>query len=184
MDYTMEGFSISLPEEWKAADISQEGMAGVLKLIEGLDSPLTEEILETLLSGEIASMGMDGSIKFFARDASPEASGNAMVSVLKQSLPLPVGGSVLCMFLPAILEKAGLEVVNSQCGLELNGMQGGMFETRVILRETPYRQQLYYYMDGSEVWILLSGVGETEWTKYEPILTDIAESFEAGTATP
>ena len=57
---------------WKAADISQEGMAGVLKLIEGMDSPLTEEILETLLSGEIASMGMDGSIKFFARDASPE----------------------------------------------------------------------------------------------------------------
>ena len=75
-------------------------------------------------------------------------------------------------------------MVNSQCGLELNGMEGGMFETRVSLRETPYRQQLYYYMDGNEAWILLSGVGEAEWAKYEPILTDIAESFEAGTAAP
>ena len=182
---TVDGFSIALPEGWEAVDIGEEGLASVLTLVEGLDGPLGETILEMLSSsGDMASIGMTGALKFVARDASPEASGNAMAAVLNQSLPFPMGGSMLCMFLPTILEKAGLVVVDSQCGLELNGMEGGMFETQVNFGETPYRQQLYYYMDGGEVWILLSGVEEAAWETYRPVIADIAKSFKVGTAAP
>jgi len=183
IDYTLDGFNISLPEEWKAVDIDKEGLAGILTLVEGLDNPLGKIIQDMISSGEMASMGMDGSIKFFARDPGTEASGNAMAAVINQSLPFPMGSSTLCMFLPAIFEKASLEVIDSRCGLEVNGVQGGMFETKAKFGETSYRQYLYFYLDGTDVWILLSGVEEAEWDKYAPIFTDIAESFEIGPVT-
>ena len=180
VEYPAGNFSISLPAEWQAVDVDKEGMEKVFQLVEGLDSPLAEEILETMLSGDMASMDMADSMKFWAMDAGPEASGNATVNVLMQSLPIPMGSSMLCRYMPRFLEQMGFTVEESECGLERSGLDGGRFETTAKLGETEFRLDMYFYVNKGDVWILSLGVEETRWPKYETVFTEIEESFEAG----
>ena len=100
------------------------------------------------------SFTMKPELQFFALDGGTEAKGNAAAMVMKMTLPMKVGSSMLCSFMPQYFGQMGFTIVDSVCGLQHNGYDGGFFDTDAKFGEKAFRQHMFFLLDGADMWML------------------------------
>ena len=183
-DYRLDGFTLSLPPGWETFEVEGEDMDAVVTMLEGLDDPAAQTMLE--MAASMSSEGLAGievtpQARFFAR----EAGGHGMAGVLSLRLPIAMGSNVVCSLMPAFFSQTGLSVLDRDCSMERNGLGGGRFKTSGRMGGIDSRQSMVFYLDGVDLWILLVAVEEDLREEYEAALNAIADSFgvegEAGT---
>ncbi len=171
-EYSTSGFHITLPARWEAIDIDQEGVDALWEMIEGMETDWADAA-QAMFSSEEMLEAFD----LWAIDTEPAGLGYAVVTVLSQVLPYPIEPDGLCMMMPATYEQMGIEMVDSDCTLEINGIGAARFVVRLEVEGMVMKQVQFCYLSGTDMWVLSMGVDETAWSEYEPILFGIAESF-------
>jgi len=171
-EYTVSGFRIALPEQWEVIDIDREGMDAILTLTRGLNTEWAQNTAAML-----TSEGMQEMMKLWAMDTEPAGTGYANVNVVFQSMPFNVKIDDLCVQMDTAYQQMGITLLNSECGLEINGLDVGRFDVQVGVGAFAIKQYQYVYADGRNMWSVSLGVDETQWPKYTYTFVTIAESF-------
>ncbi len=174
-EYSMGGFHISLPARWEVIDIDKEGVDALWEIIEGLETEWAETA-RAMYNSEAMLEAFD----LWAIDYQLAGLGFAVATVLSQELPYAIEAESLCMMMLATYEQMGIEVVDSDCTLEVNGIGAARFVIQIEVEGMVMKQVQYCYLSGTDMWVLSMGVDETAWTEYGPIFIEIAESFRIG----
>jgi hypothetical protein len=172
IEYSTSGFHITLPAQWEVVDINQEGVEALWEVIEGLETEWAEAA-QAMYSSEAMLEAFD----LWAIDSAPTNFGFAVAAVMSQEFPYPIAAKDLCTLMPSTYEQMGIEMVDSDCSLEINGINTARFIVRIEVEGMVMKQVQYCYLSGTDMWVLTMGVVETEWMEYEPVLFGIAESF-------
>lgn len=171
-DHAASGFHIALPERWESLAIEEEGIEAILNSLEGINTEWARNI--TLM---FSSEAIQEAMKFFAMDSEPAGIGFATVNATYQPLAFPIKVDDLCTIMPSVYEQLGVEMIEAECGLEINELDAARFTSRFQMGALAVKQYQYVYVQENSTWTLTLGVDETEWSAYEPIFVTIAESF-------
>lgn len=171
-DHAASGFHIALPERWESVDVEERGIEAIWNLLEGTNTEWARNIT-TMVSAE----AMQEMIKFWAMDSEPAGIGYATISITFLSQPFPIKVDDLCTQMPLLYEQIGFELVDADCGLEINDLDAARFVIRLRMGSLAVKQYQYVYVREGDIWTLTLAVDETEWSEYEPIFATIAESF-------
>jgi hypothetical protein len=152
--------------------VGQEGLEAILALVENLDSEWAQSI-----SGMISAEAMQEALRMWVMDPEPAGVGYATVNISYQQQPFSVRTNMLIIQLEAAYEQMGIEVVSSESGLEINGLDAGRIGIRLMMGPFGIQQYQYLYVLDTDLWIVTMAVDENEWETYEPIFVQIAESF-------
>jgi len=175
-DVRQEGFRLSLPPGWETFEVEGQDLDGVVTMLEGLDDPAAQAMLEmaaSMSSEGLAGIEVNPQARFFAR----EAGGHGMLGVLSLRLPIDMGSSVVCSLMPAFFSQTGLIVLDRDCRLERNGLGGGRFMTSGRVGGMDSRQSMVFYLDGVDLWILLAVMQEDSREGSDAALDAITASF-------
>jgi hypothetical protein len=175
--HTASGFYLALPEKWKSVNVDQEGIEPILTMIKGLNPVWTQDIARTVSPKDIQD-----AMKFWAMGTEPAGIGYATITVLSISMPLNGSNQDLCVEITASYKQMDIEVLDTECGLEINKMD----VVRLKMRSGPIASisYQYFYLQGNKSWILSLSVDETNWAKYQSTFETVAESFMVGEFTP
>jgi hypothetical protein len=172
LEYFVSGFYISLPTRWEVIDIDKEGVDALWEFIAGLETDWADAAQAMFSSEEILE-----AFDLWAIDSQSSGDSYAVATVLSQELPGPLAAGDLCMVMPATYDQMGIEMVDSDCTLTINGIGAARFVVRLEVEGMPLKQAQYCYISGTDMWVLSMGVSEAEWPEYESILSGIGESF-------
>jgi hypothetical protein len=153
-------------------DVGEEGIETILNSLEGMSTEWAQSIT-TMFSAK----AMRDMTEFWAIDSKPAGIGYATVYITHQSQPFPVTIDVLCALMPSMLEQMGIELVHTECGLTVNGLDAARFVTSLPADSMTLEQYQYAYLREGNIWTLALTVDETAWSEYEPTFAAIAESF-------
>jgi len=173
LEYAIDDFHIALPGGWVTVDMTEEAIESLLGMLEVLDTEWAQEIAPMISSADVGEM-----VRFWA--FAPEMVGSSIpnVNVIRQELPFPIATDDLVTQLEFTYEQMAIEVVETETGLEINGLEAAQLTLRTPISETIVAQQAQYvYTQGNTSWILSFTVDEVGWQDYEPIFTQIAEGF-------
>ena len=158
-------------------------MDALIKTIEELKDPTAQFMLEMMEEmstggmGGMGSMGVTPKVRLFARDAAAGVTTHAMANIMSMTLPVSLSSDTLCSMMPVFFSQMGFTVEEKQCGLLHEGLEGGRFTTLGKIGETDFRQYMYFYLSGKELWIVSLGVEDAAWAAFEPTFGEVAESF-------
>ena len=175
-DVRQDGFRLSLPPGWETFDVEGQDLDGVVTMLEGLDDPAAQAMLEmaaSMSSEGLAGIEVNPQARFFAR----EAGGHGMAGVLSVRLPIDMGSNVVCSLMPGFFSQTGLSVLERDCRMERNGLGGGRFMTSGRMGGVDSRQSMVFYLDGVDLWILLAVMEEDSREDAGALLNAIAASF-------
>jgi hypothetical protein len=171
-DYSVSDFSIGLPEGWEAVDVDREGVEMILNVLTNLDTDWAQNTAEMFSAEEMEEM-----LKFWAMDMAPAGLGYASVNVMFQSLPFPIKVSDMCAEMPSAYNQMGIELLDMNCDLEINGLDAAQFMTILHSGFGSVQQYQYLFLSGRNMWSLTLAVDETEWRDYKSVFETIAETF-------
>lgn len=177
--YSTNGFSLGLPDRWEAIDIDKEGIEAVLNILENLNTYWARNA-----SARFTSEAVQNMMKFWAMDSEPAGIGYASTNVTYQSLPYSLTSQALCQQMPAVYKQMGIELLDAECGLEINGLEASRFTIHLVTGPFAVRQNQYVYMKGREMWSLTLAVDETLWEDYEDTFKAIAHTFTTDANDP
>ena len=172
LEYTVSGFHIALPEQWEIIDIDKEGIDTILNLLRGLNNQWAQST-----AAMFSSEAMQEMMKLWAMDTKPAGIGYASVNVAFRSMPFVVESDDLCVQMASAYQQVGITLLDSECGLEINGLDVGQFEIQIGIGAFAIKQYQYVYVQGRKMWTLTLAVDETQWSKYTSTFVTIAESF-------
>jgi hypothetical protein len=152
----VSGFHLSLPERWRAVDIDGEGAQAMLDMLETLDTDWARNTA-ALFSAETIQQTM----KFWAMDSEPAGVGYATLNVTQQAMPFPMVIDDLCAQLQSAYEQLGAEVFAAECGLRINGLDGGRSTTQLTMGLLAIKEYQYSYVRERSLWAVTLGVDET-----------------------
>jgi hypothetical protein len=167
-EFSTDSMSIMLPDDWMSFDLDEESMGAIMTLLEEVDPEMAASVGATLSSGEMQDMG-----EFWAMDSKGVANAN----LVKQLMPMQVESSLLCMMMPDAYQQMGMEVTNSRCGLNINGMDSALFEIETSVGSIVMSQHQYIYLDNLDMWILTLSVDKSQKNEYQPVFESIAQTF-------
>jgi hypothetical protein len=167
-EFSTDNMSIMLPDDWMSFDLDEESMGAILTLLEEVDPEMAASVGPTLSSGEMQDMG-----EFWAMDSKGVANAN----LVRQLMPMQVESSLLCMMMPEAYQQMGMNVTNSRCGLNVNGMDSALFEIETSVGAIVMSQYQYIYLDNLDMWILTLSVDKSQKNEYRPIFESIAQTF-------
>ena len=170
-EHTSVEFAIGLPEQWEVVDIDQEGMSALMSLLSEYDPAWAELIGSTYENGTAAPYLL------WAMDTEKVENGYANVNIVKETLPFAAPISMMCSELDDQYAQAGINVIESDCSLEINNIPAARYIMSMSLGSMPMQMVQYLIMNGKDAWVLSFGVEEPGWLYYEPIFEDIAETF-------
>ena len=171
-EHPVSDFYIALPEQWDVIDIDREGIDAIQNILRGLDTQWAQTT-----TAMFSSEAMQEMMKLWAMDTKPAGAGYASANVVFQSMPYIVNSDDLCVQMPSAYKQMDITLLDSECGLEINGLDVGRFETRIGIGAFAVKQYQYVYVDGRKMWTLTLGVDATQWSKYTSTFVTIAESF-------
>jgi hypothetical protein len=171
IEHTSDAFSIGLPEDWEVVDIDQEGMDAMMDLIAGFDSSWAETIESTYGSGSVSPP------VFFAMDTKMVGLGYPNVNINKETLPMQLPLSSLCPELELIYDQMGLDIIEGDCTLTINGLDAAKYKIEMTIGTIKTQQYQYLYMNGKDFWSINFTVDESGWSEYEPLFVDVANTF-------
>lgn len=177
--YSTNGFSLGLPERWEAIDIDKEGIEAVLNTLQSLNTEWARNASAMFTSEAVQNM-----MKFWAMNPEPAGIGYASTNVNYQSLPYSLNSSAVCQQMPAIYKQMGIELLDFECGLLINGLDVARFTIHLQTGPFTVRQNQYVYVKGREMWSLTLAVDETLWGDYEDTFEAIARTFTTNPNDP
>jgi len=178
-EHASGGFSVALPERWKVVDVKEEGIDAVWDLLEGVDTEWARTATAMLSAERMKEM-----IQFWAMDSEPAGFGYAIAIVMRQDIPFPMSAEDLCVQMPAAYEQLGVDLVDTECGLTINGLDAVRFMVRLPVGALAVKESQYVFVGEDTLWTLTFGVDETKWSEYEPTFATAAESFRITGAVP
>ncbi len=170
--YTTAEFTLALPERWQVIDVGREGIEAILDLVKNLNADWAQSVTQ-MLSAE----AMQEALRLWAMDTQPAGVGYATANISYQQQPFAMRVEPLLIQLENAYKQFGLQVLSTQAGLEINGLEAGRLAVRVTVGPFAIKQYQYLYAQGKDLWILTLAVDETAWESYEPVFTEIAGSF-------
>lgn len=165
VEYDTGEFRVALPEQWEVIDVGQEGIEAILGLVENLDNEWAQSI-----SGMISAEAMQEALRMWAMDPEPAGVGFATANISYQQQPFSMRTNMLIIQLEAAYEQMGFEVVSSDSGLEINGLDAGRIGVRLAMRPFGVQQYQYLYARDTDLWIVSLAVDETVWEITGPSL--------------
>jgi len=172
LEYATGEFRLALPERWQVVDVTQEGIEAILDLVKNLNTDWAQNITQ-MISAET----MQKALRLWAMDPEPAGIGYATANVILQEQPFPMRATSLLTQLESAYKQFGLEVLSSEGGLEINGLEAGHIVLRLAMGPFAVQEDQYLYVRGKEAWMVTLAVDETAWESYEPIFDEIAHSF-------
>ena len=125
----------------------------------------------------ISAEAMQEALRMWAMDPEPAGVGFATVNVSHQQQPFSMRTNMLIIQLETAYEQMGFEVLSSDSGLEINGLDAGRIGVRLAMGPFGIQQYQYIYVRDTDLWIVTLAVDENVWETYEPIFVQIGESF-------
>ena len=163
---------MALPKRWEAIDIDEEGIDALLDAIESLDTEWAENTAAVLSSETMVEY-----LKFWARDTEMAGMGFATVQVAQQRMVYRVDAETVVGQLEAAFESMGIEVLDVETGLEINGVDAARIDIRAGTGFGLARQSQYVFVQGRNLTIMGCTADESAWSEYEPIFEDIVGTF-------
>jgi hypothetical protein len=170
--HSASDFHIALPERWQAVNVDEEGFDALWRMMEGVNTEWAQNIT-ALFSSETARE----LIKFWAMDTEPAGFGYATVNISFQAQFYPIKVEDLCVQMPDYYEQIGIELVEADCHLEINRLDGIRLTTLISVGNIVSKGYQYIFVRGTDMWIITFALEESEWEEYEPTFVKIAESF-------
>lgn len=164
-------FSISVPESWEAIDITQEGMSALMNLMSEYDPAWADVIGSSYENGNATPP------LFWAMDTEKIETGYANVNLIKETLPIEVPMSLLCSELESQYAQLGVNIIESDCSLEINELPAARFTLSMPFGSMSMQEYQYLFMNGSDFWALTFAVEEAGWSNYKTVFEEIAETF-------
>jgi hypothetical protein len=172
MEYSAAGFHIALPERWEVVDLDEEGVEALIAVLENLGTEWAQNV-SSMMSAE----AIQESMKLWAMDPVPAGIGFATINVQHQVQPFAIEPDVMLAQLEVVYEQMGIEMVGSESGMDINGLEAIRAEIRAPVGPMAVKQFQYVYIQGRDLWSVTLAVDENEWSAYEPVFVQIAESF-------
>jgi hypothetical protein len=171
-DHAASGFHIALPERWEVVDVEESGVEAIWNLLEGLNSEWARNTTAT-----ISAQAAQEALKFWAMDSEAAGVGYATAAVTLQSQPFDVEIDDFCEQVQSLYEQMGLEVLASECSLEINGLDAARFTVSAEVGPIAAKMYLYLYVRENKAWAVAIGVDSSEWSEYESTFAIAGESF-------
>ncbi len=170
-EHNTDDFAVGLPDSWEVVDIDAEGMQALMDLLSDYD-PNWAEMLESTLTGEGAAPPV-----FFAMDTDMVGMGYPNVNISKESLPLPFPISDLCSELDSLYTQMGVDLIENDCDLMINGLDAAKYNLGVRVGELTTQQYQYLYMDNTTLYFMSLSVDQNGWSQYQATFEQIAQTF-------
>lgn len=171
--YETAKFFIALPEEWETIDVDKEGIEAIMNVLRGLNAEWAQNLINTFSNEAIQE-----ALKFWAKDIQPAGTGYASANVTYQAMPYSISRDDLCIQLPAAYQQMGLDLLDTQCDLEINGLEAASFTNRLSAGVLAIKQVQYIFVNQKDLWSVTLAVDETAWEQYLNTFEGIAESFQ------
>lgn len=119
----------------------------------------------------------DDSVKFEAVDL--EGAGNYKASVFVSFRYQYDTFTIqeICDYYGPFFESVGMELMETKCGYEMNGLPAGRFLYRFNLDGINVREYMYFFVENTRIWLVELVVDENVWSSYTSTFQTIAESF-------
>jgi hypothetical protein len=152
--------------------VDSGGVDYILNLLESADSDWARNTAQMF-----SAQAVQKSILFWAMDAQPAGAGYANANVTFQSMPSTMSSADLCTQIPLFYKQIGIELLDTQCDLEINHLEAARFTLRLDIGPVAFKQYQYAYVQGRNVWTLAMAVDAARWTEYQSVFETVAESF-------
>lgn len=119
----------------------------------------------------------DDTVKFAAADLEGAGSYKASVFVSFKYQYSTFTIQEICDAFESLFAAAGLELMETKCGLDMNGLPAGRFITRFNLDGINVREYMYFSVENTRIWMVELIVDENVWSSYTSTFQTIAESF-------
>ena len=119
----------------------------------------------------------DNSVKFEAVDLEGAGSYKASVFVSFRYQYGTFTIQEICDYYGPFFESVGMELMETQCGFEMNGLPAGRFTYRFNLEGVDVREHMYFFVENTRIWLVELIVDENIWSSYTSTFQTIAESF-------
>jgi hypothetical protein len=169
--YVLESFSIALPEDWRAVDISKQGLAAVEEIVAALDPEMHEQFAGLMTTDILINL-----ITFWA--VNPDAENISQAILAKMGMPTMIEADDLLEQMAATTEEMGIPIVGQTYNLEINGMDVARLATDAETEFYTLRQFQYIYVAENDVWFLSLSAQRDKWDDSRETLIEIAESFQ------
>ena len=170
--YSSGNFYIALPEGWQVVDVEEEGIEAILQFLKTLNTEWAQNAASMFTTEGILDL-----LKFWAIDSKPAGIGYASINLIYHSQQFPINVEDWCAMMPSLYEQMGIELIEVNCDLEINGIEVARLTSRAEVGTIGLQQYQFIFVLEKSRWTLSAGVDETAWAEYEPIFTAIAESF-------
>jgi len=171
-DYSMSGFRLALPESWEVIDVNPSNVDEIWKKLEEVDADWANTI-KVLFSSQY----VQEAIKLWAKDESTAIDGQGNLVVVSQKLPVFFSTENLCEQLKSAYELLGGRIIDSTCGMQINGMEAHRFTLRVKVGAHSIKQRLYLFTLGRQIWAINAYVSGKGWSLYDPVFNQIANTL-------
>jgi hypothetical protein len=171
-NHESSGFYLALPQGWETVSVDKEGIEAIQTILKGLNTEWAQNA-----SSMLTTEAVQNALKFWAMDTKPAGIGYAAVNVSFQAMPFTTAIEDICLQMKAAYEQVGVDVLESECGLEINQLPVARYTLRLVVNSFAIKQYQYVYVQGRNMWALTLAVDETVWAKYQPIFETIAQSF-------
>jgi len=167
-----EGFAVALPSRWLVIQLGEEGVRALMEATANIDEQWAEAVASLVGSEEV----MD-SLRFFAMDSRRSGNANPVVTVSQQTVPARMSIADLCTQVPAVFQLLGIEVVDSDCSLRVNGVDGAFFLSRFPADSFFILNYQYSFLSEPTVWTLSIVADEDADPEVEEMIATIRDSF-------
>ncbi len=116
-------------------------------------------------------------IKFEAVDSDDEGFWLAGITVQFQYQYDIVDVGDVCTEVKYYFESFGIQIDKLECNLEINGLPAGRLTVREVVYSQPVKEYIYFYADGTRIWVVTMYVDESDWSRYQSTFVKIGESF-------
>jgi hypothetical protein len=116
-------------------------------------------------------------VKFEAEDSDDEGIWLAGITVQFQYQYGIVDVEDVCTEVRSYFEALGIQIEKSECNLEINGLPAGRLTVREVVYSQPVKEYIYFYADGTRIWVVSLYVDESDWSRYQSTFVTIGESF-------
>ena len=116
-------------------------------------------------------------IKFEAVDSVDVGNYNARVIVYFQYQYGTFTIQEICDYYGPYFELTGMQLLDIECGFEINGLPAGRFIYRFDFEGVTIREYMYFMVDNTRIWLVELLVDEIGWSSYTSTFQTIAKSF-------